>query len=253
MFQSQIYSVPIHIEEEHLNPVLQAAPVSRVDEDIWKRVNNINILGVLQVNGYCIMIEGRLLTYIFARDIAIGGGLTNTTRGRYATESGCTTSCTTDNRSYEVIRWNTFTEYFNDAVEEISLVNPDLLQFIQPLDTNSYILLEVALGILNRCNNKIAKQFRGKLLYIAVPYIQQQVLQEYNIKIEELKNLSDCYWKDKRILESRLGTAHDILNQQSKEIGRLENMKNVTENDLCDALATMTFGEVIDLVQKSAR
>ena len=54
---------------------IKMVPV-QVSNDIIEGINRINLLGVLNVRGYCVIIEGKLLTYVMAADIAVGAGLT---------------------------------------------------------------------------------------------------------------------------------------------------------------------------------
>lgn len=139
-----------------------------------------------------------MYTFVLARDIAIGGGLC-----RYEEKSSHTGV-----RNYESILWSRFTEYFNETVAEIIAINRDLAQFIQPLDQNGYILLEVALGILNRCNNATAKKFRAELLFNIVPKIQNDTIAKF---MESLNQLGSS------------------IDQQNKEIEYYKHWTNTNE------------------------
>lgn len=215
--------------------------VIETNENVINNINKINILDVLKVDGYCIFIENSLLTYVYAKDIAIGAGL-NKEEEKFSTTSG--------RKSYDNIRWNRFIQYFNETVEELQMVNPDILRFIQPLDINSYILLEVALGILNRCNNTIAKKFRATLMFKVVPIIQQQAINEYmqqigelNTQLDNKKNIIDEY-------ERNLKTAVDSLQRQKYAIELLSDMKNVTEDDIKNAIGNMSIKDLINIFNK---
>ena len=162
-------------------PVFSCDP-NQITAGVLDKINKINILGCLNVDGYCILIERRLCTYVLARDIAIGAGLVINRNDRG------TTSCAKDTEKYQTIRWNTFTDYFNMALEELRMVNPDIIRWIQPLDTNSYILLEMALGILNHCNSETAKAFKGQLMFNIVPKIQNDTISELLQQLEDMNN-----------------------------------------------------------------
>lgn len=91
-------------------------------------------------------------------------------------------------------------------IEELRGSTPEILQYIQPLDTNSYILLEVALGILNHCRNDRAVQFRGKLMTQAAIWIRDEVMAEYNIRLRELQRQIDEQCRTLLYQESYLNT-----------------------------------------------
>lgn len=180
----------------------------QVNNEIIEGINRINLLGVLNVRGYCIIIEGRLITYVMAADVAVGAGLnrinTKTTRQLVGAQEST--------YSYESIRWDTVEEYFNQAVEEIKEYNKtynngdnSILDFIQPFDRNSFILLEVAMGILNKVNSQKGKEFRGALMMYVVPMIQQQAIMEYQMQIQQMQEKMDE-------MESIIDYQNDYLN-----------------------------------------
>ena len=215
--------------------------VIETNENVINNINKINILDVLKVDGYCIFIENSLLTYVYAKDIAIGAGLVETKHDRVDTSV---------DKPHEFIIWNRFVKYFNESIEELQMVNPDILRFIQPLDINSYILLEVALGILNRCNNITAKKFRANLMFKVVPIIQQQAINEYmqqigelNTQLDNKKNIIDEY-------ERNLKTAVDSLQRQKYAIELLSDMKNVTEDDIKNTIGNMSIKDLINIFNK---
>lgn len=202
VFTSSMYTIQVPIRSDRVMPLIlnceQAQSSDQVSQDILSQINSIDILGVINVDGYCQIIERKLCTFVLARDIAIGGGLC-----RYEEKSSHTGV-----RNYESILWSRFTEYFNETVAEIIAINRDLAQFIQPLDQNGYILLEVALGILNRCNNATAKKFRAELLFNIVPKIQNDTIAKF------MENLN------------QLGSSID---QQNKEIEYYKHWTNTNE------------------------
>ena len=191
----------------------------QVNNEIIEGINRINLLGVLNVRGYCFIIEGKLLTYVMAADIAVGAGLVDERVKVSATGGG---------NFYENIRWNRMEEYFNQAVEELKAYNEaynngdnSILNFIQPFDRNSFILLEVAMGILNKVNSQKGKEFRGALMMYVVPMIQQQAIMEYQIQIKEMQNEIED-------LQDRVDYQNDYLNLEglfsSTEIAKQFNM-----------------------------
>lgn len=184
-FTSPLYRSPVPIRTDQVIPLVvgseKAQSSDQISQDILSQINSIDILGVINVDGYCQIVERKLCTFVLARDIAIGGGLCRTEER----------SSHTGVRNYTSILWNRFTEYFNNTVAEIVAINRDLAQFIQPLNTDGYILLEVALGILNRCNNATAKKFRAELLFNIVPKIQNDTIAKFMDSLNQLGNSLD--------------------------------------------------------------
>lgn len=195
----------------------------QVNNEIIEGINRINLLGVLNVRGYCIIIEGRLITYVMAADVAVGAGLVEIKHNRVATNVD-----TGVDNPYQTIIWNRVEDYFNQAVKEIEEYNKtynngdnSILDFIQPFDRNSFILLEVAMGILNKVNSQKGKEFRGALMMYVVPMIQQQAIMEYQMQIQEMQNEIED-------LQDRVDYQNDYLNLEglfsSTEIAKQFNL-----------------------------
>ena len=206
---------------------IKMVPV-QVSNDIIEGINRINLLGVLNVRGYCVIIEGKLLTYVMAADIAVGAGLTKIDNSRTTIDVR-----TSAHIPYEAIQWNRVEEYFNQAIEELKAYNEaynngdnSILNFIQPFDRNSFILLEVAMGILNKVNSQKGKEFRGALMMYVVPMIQQQAIMEYQSQIQQMQEKMDE-------MENIIDYQNDYLNIDglfsSTEIGK---QFNLTAQDL---------------------
>lgn len=189
-FRSHVYTAQIVLTPQP--PIFQASPI-----EATKQIDTINILDILSCSGYCEIVGDRICVYVLARDIAIGGGLDFDDNK---------VSATGGRNTYESIRWNRFKEYFDRVIEEFRRSTPEILPYIQPLDINSYILLEVALGILNQCRNDKAVQFRGKLMTQAAIWIRDEAMAEYNIRLRELQRQIDAQCRTLLYQESYLNT-----------------------------------------------
>jgi len=197
-----------------------------MNQDMINKINRIPIFDIMNVKGYIQVINNRECIYVYATDIARGSGLVFQDNKDYIHKKITATSCS---NFTETIRWQTVEKYFNEAIEDLKDFNPFLLQFIQPFDRNSYILLEVALLILNRVNSKQGKRFRGLLMTYIVPFIRQAAIDYY---LKEVQQLQDNV-KDLRYV---IDTNRDTINyniavlQDIAEFGSIRELKDTIMN-----------------------
>lgn len=91
-FRSQVYTAQIVLTKENSFPIFNSTPI-----EATKQISTINILDILACSGYCEIIGDRICVYVLARDIAVGGGLSQPQEKSSTTSGGI---------MYEFIRWD---------------------------------------------------------------------------------------------------------------------------------------------------
>ena len=168
----------------------------------------IPIFDIMNVKGYCISYNGKILTFVFASDIAREGGLIYE-RLHYerpiqgdATKLMYDTSVVHSKQGYykqDEIKWSRFNKYLNDTIEIAKQKNPEILAWLQlPIHPHSYIPLEFAIMILMHCRSEQALNFQWTLTSIIVPQLQsnyfqyqQEQLQQYQQQVQYYQDMID--------------------------------------------------------------
>lgn len=208
-------------------------------------IDQISILNVMTVRGYCVWINGILRTFVCTEDIARESGLTKENTKSYAPNNG-----RVGEYSYETIRWDRFESYMNDAINMLKSLNSDIIPLIQPeLIRTSYIPYELALMILMRCNSSKALEFQAKLAAYIVPELQRQTIDLYKLKYEkqnkELEDMKEC---NKRILDTlteRENTLTRLLNKSEYIDQEIERARHAAKVEAREK-AVKAFEKMID-------
>lgn len=126
--------------------------------------------------------DGFLIELVSAEDIARGAGLSyQRTDNRSHSKSGV---------EYEQFRWDRVNSYLLDIFPYIQhLVDPRLLNYIpSKIDRDSYIPLEIAVQIINKCNSEQARKFQAIVAVKIANEIRELNRQKHNTMIQELQN-----------------------------------------------------------------
>lgn len=69
VFTSNMYTIQVPIRSDRVMPLIlnceQAQSSDQVSQDILSQINSIDILGVINVDGYCQIIERKLCTHLY--------------------------------------------------------------------------------------------------------------------------------------------------------------------------------------------
>jgi len=170
--------------------------VPNYSQVIVDNMKTLNILDLMNVKCWCKLLNNTIVAYVSTLDIARGAGLVY-----YRKDYRRTAPQLVEGQSmpleYEEIRWKTLEQYYFEVVEEMRLNNDPMIRFLMPFN-REWLLLEAALGIVNKCNSTTAKKFRNQAMrYIAdyvkninykfqadIIYCQQQQIKEYQAKLE---------------------------------------------------------------------
>lgn len=169
--------------------------VPNYSQMIVDNMKTLNILDLMNVKCWCKLLNNTIVAYVSTLDIARGAGLTKKSVSGHHYDNGRPTSWTPI--MYEVVRWKTLEQYYFEVVEEMKLNNDPMIRFLMPFN-REWLLLEAALGIVNKCNNTTAKKFRNQAMRYIAEYIKninykfqsdmiyclQQQIQEYQSKLE---------------------------------------------------------------------
>ena len=194
-------------------PVYMADPIQQVAPPfIQSDILDFSFFMFENIRGYyAIAADGYVSRLINAEDVARGIGLTTQSKGRYAGENGCATSCTTDIQSYEVIRWSTFNEYAQSSLPYID-IQRELNMFTFPINKDSYIPFELALMVAINCRSEKARQFHGFL----VGRFSREVSMMIDSKYKEIKES----------LEKQIEEQNKVIRDQGQTIVYQEEFLN---------------------------
>ena len=215
------------------NQVTPTVPfiVDQVEADIINRINNMNIFNIENIKCYFIIHENKILTFVWAEDIAREGGLTKTNIKNYAPTSRRVDLSGTGTYEYDSIRWKEFNDYVNDYIEARKQYDPEIDIWTQrPIHKNSWIPLRVALNVLMRMNNPKAVKFRDIIVDIIEPQIVQNTI-----------NIYREMYREKLIQQQEsIDSLNNYLNTDnlytSDEIAKLFNMTPQVFNRLLNKL-----------------
>ena len=144
------------------DPTLQ---VQNYSSDIVNNMTSLNILDLMDVKCWCKLLANTIVAYVSTIDIARGAGLIRLVK------SGHPTSWMPNSPEYEVVRWKTFEQYYGEAIQDMIEDHDPMIRFLMPFN-REWILLEPALGVVNRCNNATAKKFRSRAMRYIAGYIK---------------------------------------------------------------------------------
>lgn len=164
-----------------------------MNQEILEKINRVPIFDIMNVRGYCVCIDGVIRTFVFAADIAREAGLLRTKTYYDREKPMCPTSgAQPEYYIHDIIRWDKFNQYVNLSLESFTRINPPILPLIQlPIHRYSYISCELALVVLMHCKSKKAVDFQVKLATIIMPKIQQDTINFYENKINDMQSLID--------------------------------------------------------------
>lgn len=182
-------------------------------QDVINKINTIPIFDIMSVRGYCVYLEGVIRTFVYAADIAREAGIVTETKGKE-------TSYATSGITYESIRWDRFNNYVNMSLPAIQQENLSLIPLIQlPIHAHSYIPCELALIVLMHCRSEKALRFQVRLATIIMPKIQQDTIEFYEDKVNELRSIIDT---NKDTINYNIAVLQDIA-----EFGSVRELKDI--------------------------
>lgn len=149
--------------------------------DIVNNMNSLNILDLMNVRCWCKLLANNIVAYVSTIDIARGAGLVFLDKHEHISATGCRNLYET-----ETIRWKTFEQYYGEAIADMIEDNDPMLRFLMPFN-REWILLEPALGVVNRCNNATAKKFRSRAMRYIAGYIKNLNYQYHFNIIQAMK------------------------------------------------------------------
>ena len=144
--------------------------VQNYSSDIVNNMTSLNILDLMDVKCWCKLLANTIVAYVSTIDIARGAGLIYS-RKDYRRIAPQLVEGQYMPVEYEEIRWKTFEQYYGEAVNDMIEDHDPMLRFLMPFN-REWILLEPALGIVNRCNNATAKKFRSRAMRYIAGYIK---------------------------------------------------------------------------------
>lgn len=170
--------------------------VPNYSQVIVDNMKTLNILDLMNVKCWCKLLNNTIVAYVSTLDIARGAGLIKT-EVDYRRVIASPPEGGQQYLEYNRIRWDRLEQYYFEVVEEMKLNNDPMIRFLMPFN-REWLLLEAALGIMNKCNSTTAKKFRNQAMrYIAeyvkninykfqadIIYCQQQQIKEYQAKLE---------------------------------------------------------------------
>ena len=170
--------------------------VPNYSQVIVDNMKTLNILDLMNVRCWCKLLNNTIVAYVSTLDIARGAGLIKT-EVDYRRVLASPLEGGQQYLEYNRIRWDRLEQYYFEVVEEMRLNNDPMIRFLMPFN-REWLLLEAALGIVNKCNSTTAKKFRNQAMrYIAdyvkninykfqtdIIYCQQQQIKEYKEKLE---------------------------------------------------------------------
>lgn len=152
--------------------------VQNYSSDIVNNMTSLNILDLMDVKCWCKLLANTIVAYVSTIDIARGAGLSRIKshyeRPIQSSSDMCPTSGAQSDIEYyqhEIIRWDRFEQYYGEAIQDMIEDHDPMLRFLMPFN-REWILLEPALGVVNRCNNSTAKKFRSRALRYIAGYIK---------------------------------------------------------------------------------
>lgn len=172
--------------------------VPNYSQVVVDNMKTLNILDLMNVKCWCKLLNNTIVAYVSTLDIARGAGLTRTkTDYRRSINTSAPPLVGGQFLQFEEIRWDRLEQYYFEVVEEMRLNNDPMIRFLMPFN-REWLLLEAALGIVNKCNSTTAKKFRNQAMrYIAdyvkninykfqadIIYCLQQQIKEYQSKLE---------------------------------------------------------------------
>ena len=191
--------------------------MNRDIQDVINKINTIPIFDIMNVKGYCVYIEGVIRTFVYAADIAREAGLIQVNNKSYASTSGRIET------SYDSIKWDRFNNYVNMSMPAIQQENPSLIQLIQlPIHAYSYIPCELALIVLMHCRSEKALRFQVRLATMIMPKIQQDTIEFYEEKVNELRYIIDT---NKDTINYNIAVLQDLA-----EFGSIRELKDTIMN-----------------------
>ena len=184
---------------------------------------DVPILNVMNVTGYSVNINGKQRVFLFARDIAIGGGLTRMAK------SGHPKSWMSKDTipEVEVIRWATVNEYAMDAMPDLIKHDNELQYLCQfPIHEYSYIPQELAYMILMRCTSKKAREFKVALAVDIIPTITNKAIE---IMMQNQENHINYLTQVISRKDSKISSLNNIIKDHEQEITALKDGINLAD------------------------
>ena len=149
------------------------------EEPIMKEFDFFNIEGVRGY--YKEESDGFLIELVSAEDIARGAGLV-----RIETKS----SHTSVRKEYESFLWDRFNDYAQRSLDTLQqYIDPRVMPYIKfPIDRDSYIPIELAVRVINKCNSKKAEEFQSIVAVKIANEIRNLNRQKHDIQMVEMQN-----------------------------------------------------------------
>lgn len=196
---------------------------------------DVPILNVMNVAGYSVNINGKQRVFLFARDIAIGGGLvytqTKTSIRNFppkVEENGSDFSAKVEeNTSYTYIKWDRVNEYAMDAMPDLIKHDNELQYLCQfPIHEYSYIPQELAYMILMRCTSKKAREFKVALAVDIIPTITNKAIE---IMMQNQENYINYLNQVITRKDSKISSLNNIIKDHEQEITALKDGINLAD------------------------
>ena len=181
--------------------------------------NDIPILDVMNVKGYCVEINCKMRTFLFAKDIAINCGLSFIQKDTKILATSCKNEYINTG-----IRWNTFNLYAYESLQEIIPYDNELQYLTQlPVNEYSFIPQEIAYLIIMRCNNAKAREFRAKISFI-VSNITNKSIEMMREKYEKILKEKDKEMDERNLIDSLNDLT--IMDRLSKIRSNVDDINN---------------------------
>lgn len=172
-------------------------------DDVVNSIKDLNILDLMNVKCWCKLLNNTIVAYVSTLDIARGAGLTRIKtdyRRSIGKDDLAPPLVGGQFLQFEEIRWDRLEQYYFEAVEEMRLNNDPMFRFLMPFN-REWMLLEAALGIVNKCNSITAKKFRNRVMSYIAEYIKNVNYQYYSDIINAMK-------KENRELREKLESSN---------------------------------------------
>jgi len=218
--------------------------------------NDIPILNIMNVKGYCVNINGKMRTFLSAKDIAIGAGLDFVANSNYEHKKIIATSCNNSDINSEEkinatscinsdnnigIRWNTFNQYAYDAINNYSQYDNEITYIAQyPYNEYSFMPQEIAYLVLMRCKSAKAKQFQAILAKIVSDITNNTIMimqNNYSGAINYLRNII----KDRNEI---IKTQTRTIGEQNERIGSLEYFLDEKDKKIENEVNGVTLDDI---------